>query len=249
MFKALKELIKRMRKKSRVSYLSGAAMGSGEYHDTELPQQISFNQPTQWTTFDNATNAVTTGSVAVGTYKTEAKKDERIEVKPVEVVKEIVTETPSMMLDGLDKQIKIVKKRIRILMEQDIKPRDEEEALGYLKARTYYKKRQKLFPWSITTNEKINELCKKYKLRKVGFNAYYKTVPTEALDELEKYVSACKKVRSGAPDISLIIDDGGKETRRDPIMLASAPFGRWFYVIGAWDKEIEVVGELIYNAK
>lgn len=249
MFKKLKELIKSMRKKSRVSYLSGAAMGSGEYHETELPQQIHFSQPTGWTTFDNATNAVSTGSVAVASYKTEAKKDERIEVKPVEVVKEIVTETPSMMLDGLDKQIKIVKKRIRILMEQDIKPRDEEEALGYLKARTYYKKRHKAFPWSITTNAKVSELCSKYKLRKVGLNGYYKTVPTEALDELEKYLSACKKVRSGVPEISLIIDDGGKETRRDPIMLATAPFGRWFYILGAWDKEIEIVGDLIYNAK
>ena len=47
----------------------------------------------------------------------------------------------------------------------------------------------------------------------------------------------------------LIIDDGGKETRKDPILLAKSPFGNWFYVLGAWDKEVQYIDDLIYYNK
>jgi hypothetical protein len=71
----------------------------------------------------------------------------------------------------------------------------------------------------------------------------------EAIDEIEKFIAACKKVTDAESEFRLIIDDGGTETKKDPIMYASSPFGKWFYVIGAWDKEIMYVDDIIYHGK
>jgi hypothetical protein len=154
------------------------------------------------------------------------------------------------MLGDLDTQIKIMKKRIRILEDQNVDLKDEEEALGYLMARKKYVKLQKAFKWEVTNQELIDNLCKKYKVKMVNFNSYVKVVPNEALDELEMFLEGCRAVsKKLTPTLKLIVDDGGKETRRDPILLASSPFGRWWYVLGAWDKEVEIVESLIYRGE
>ena len=84
----------------------------------------------------------------------------------------------------------------------------------------------------------------------------------EAIDELEKFMKEYEKVSPGTkPVLKLIIDDipekapDGKvkgdsiERKKDPILLASSPFGRFFYILGAWDKEVEIVDDLIYHGK
>jgi len=40
-----------------------------------------------------------------------------------------------------------------------------------------------------------------------------------------------------------------RERKKDPILLASSPFGKWFYILGAWDKEVEIVDDLVYHNK
>lgn len=248
----IKDLIKKLRKGSKQLYRSGWQVWTGEERDVAISEPESNPTPMGWqeayTTAD-ATSTITGGSFKVA-HSEEKRKDERIEKKPVEVVKEIVSEEPKMCLENIDKQIRIVARRIQILKDEcKITPRDEIEALSYLKARKKYDKVKKLFRWQIATKEGIDALCKKYKVRMVNFSGYYKNVPTEALDELEKYISAYKKVSDAEPSFQLIIDDGGKETRKDPILLATSPFGRWFYICGAWDKEIEIVDDLIYKRK
>jgi len=87
----------------------------------------------------------------------------------------------------------------------------------------------------------------------VSFRQYYSTIPKEAIDELEKFVHAYSKVSKLKPVLKLIIDDTPKSPERgkkkDPILLAGSPFGKWFYILGAWDKEVEIVDDLVYNNK
>ncbi len=181
------------------------------------------------------------------------KTDTRIAKKPIEIWKNIIAETPRIDLVDLDHKIDVVQKRMELLQNyMGINPTDEIKALGYLKARTKYKKHGHLFKWATTTKTLISQLCATYKVRVVGFNSYYKTVPNEALDELKNFMIAFKKVSGGVavnPAITLVIDVGGDETKKDPILLAESPFGNWTYVLGAWDKEIEIVDDLIYNNK
>lgn len=185
-----------------------------------------------------------------GTSTKNKKEDTRITKKPVEVFKEILSEEPKINLANLDQQIALVKRRMNFLIDElGMGASDEKEALKFLEARKEYIKNKILFNWSVTSFSKIEELCKKYKVRVADFQSYYKCVPMEAIDELEKFIDAYKKVRKDEPMLKLIIDDGGKETKKDPILLASSPFGKWFFVLGAWDKEVEIVDDLIYNGK
>ena len=183
------------------------------------------------------------------TQAAEKKEDTRIVKKPVEVYKEIVSETPDMNLVGLDSKIKLVEKRIRVMKEVGGNLGDENEALGFLRARKQYLKHKGSFSWAVTNLSMIDALIKKYKLSYVDFSSYSRNVPGEAIDELEKFGAVYNAVRDDQPVLKLIIDSGGKEQKKDPILLASSPFGKWFYILGAWDKEVEIVDDLVYNGK
>ena len=164
--------------------------------------------------------------------------------------KEIIAEKPKIDLRGIAKQIQVVKKRRDFMQDDmDVQTPDEDEALEYLKARKLYHRVGDKFSWEVTTDTKISELTRKYKLKVVDFASYCKNVPNEAVEELEKFMKAYNKVSKRKPYLRLIIDDGGKETKKDPILLAKSPFGRWYYILGAWDKEVQYVDALIYHGK
>ena len=179
--------------------------------------------------------------------------DVRIEKKPVDVVNEIVAPKPVINTDKIKEQIRIVELRLKVLKQYHGNTSDEIEALKYLRARQYFKKRESMFPWAITTDALIEALVKKYKLQNVSFSSYSKSVPHEATDELEKFAKAWDKVvdddENHKPTVRLITDYQGPEHKKDPILLASSPFGKWWYILGAWDKEVEIVDEIIYRGK
>ena len=173
--------------------------------------------------------------------------DTRIEKKPIEVVDEIVAEIPRIDLTNLSEQLRMVKKRKRYLQNIGMPTNDEDMAILYLQARKKFRKYDEKLTWTVTTNKQIKKLCEKYKLVKVSLRGYVRCIPTEALEELEKFLDVYEKITDAEPNIELIIDDGGEETRKDPIMLVESPVGAWWYIIGAWDKEVEYMDELVYN--
>lgn len=183
-----------------------------------------------------------------------SKKSERINKKPVEVFKEIISEIPQFNVANLDEQIKLVKYRMKVLKDHlngGIELSDEREALGFLEARKKYGKYKHLFQWGVATFSGVKNLCEKYEVSFVDMGSYYKTMPMEAIDQLEKYSAVYEKVRNDHPVLKLIIEAGPEkpEVKKDPILLASSPFGRWWYILGAWDKEVEIVDDLIYHGK
>jgi len=230
--KALKKFIKGLRKKSVRTFVSGSSL----------------------ITYTDSSSGWSSGNIElVSMNPSQAKKeDTRIEKKPVEVFKEIIGELPKINLAGLDSQIKLVKKRISMLKELGMGYMgDESVALSYLEARKKFDKNKALFPWAVTNDTLIQQLCSKYKVKLVDFTLYYRNVPMEAIDELEKFMKAWEIINGDEvkPTFKLIIDEGGKETKKDPILLAPSPFGKWWYILGAWDKEVEIVDDLIYHGK
>jgi hypothetical protein len=239
----LKNLLKKLRKDKKYGYQS-------------MQMDAVISEPTaqavNYVTWHSGTNEATpapNGILVDSVNGNFMPKDERIEKKPVELVTEIVHETPSFDCKDIDRQIKIVKRRLSTLLRQKAGATDEKEALMYLEARRKFSKVHKLFMWPVTNEVKINELCKKYKVQKVGFAGYARNIPMEAIDEIEKFEKALSKVTDREPELSLVIDSGGKEQKKDPILLARSPFGRWYYVLGAWDKEVEIVDKIIYDGK
>jgi len=239
----IRNLIRKLRKKAKPLFRSGWGLADNSSNNL----RINVGSTEQWGTFQD-NSIVISGETTVGGGGT-AVADKRVLKKPVEVVKELVSETPKMDLVDIGRQIKTVQRRIKILQEQDINPVDELEALTYLKARKSFKRYGKMFNWAVTNQELVDKLCKDYKVQLVSFNTFYKTVPNEALDELEKFNDAWEYVSEEKPDLKLITDQGGPEDVKDPILLAKSPFGRWYYILGAWDKEVEIVDDLIYKGK
>lgn len=205
------------------------------------------NTPTPLSTYTMMTNV---GVIATPQdfQAMESKPPEKIEKKPVEVVNELLITTPVIDLLDIKKKIKVVELRIKTMKKAGGNISNEVEALGYLKARAKYTKYGKLFSWNATTSEKIDELLKKYKLFLGTFGDYSRNVPQEGVDEIERFCKAWNEVvDSDSPCFQLIVDEGGKEMKKDPILLAPSPFGKWYYILGAWDKEVEYVDELIYK--
>jgi hypothetical protein len=213
---------------------------------------VAVNIPTDNSTIISNTDWITTpNSNTPGQFDIKPNVDTRIEKKPVEIFNEIVSEKPIMNLTNLDKQIRLVKNRKRVLEEHigESDSRHEDEALSYLRARKKFIKCSGLFKWPTTNQEKVNDLCKKYKVMSVAIGGYYRNLPMEAIDEMEKYTKAHYKITRNKPVFTLIVDQGGKEQKKDPILLVCSPFGRWYYILGAWDKEVEIVDDLIYKGK
>ena len=182
------------------------------------------------------------------------KVDERKNLKPVEVWQSLKIQEPVIDLSDLDKKIKVIKERIKVLSDytSETNLQEEHEVLGYLEARKKYIKYKELFAYPTTNDELIQNLCKEYKLKLVGVTQYSGTMPQEAIDELIKFKKSCLKIRSDKPIVRLIVPDNDpkiEKRKRDPILLVSSPFGRWDYILGAWDKEVLIVDDLIYGGK
>ena len=182
---------------------------------------------------------------------TSKEKDKRILKKPVEIYEQIISETPKINLNNLDGQIKLVKERMKVLEQhtRNVDLKHEKIAISYLKARKKYLKYKDEFKWAITNQDMIDKLCKKYKVKKVSFGDYYRNIPKEGVDEIKKFGEALQNVSNNDPLFELIIDEGGKEEKKDPILLATSPFGNWYYILGAWDKEVAIVDKLIYGGE
>ncbi len=200
--------------------------------------------PQQQITISDNINWVSGGSSS-------KEKDKRIVKKPVEIYEQIISEEPKINLNNLDGQIKLVKERMKVLQQhtRNVDLKHEKIAIGFLKARKKYLKYKDEFKWAITNKDMIDKLCKKYKVKKVSFGNYYRNIPKEGVDEIKKFGEALQNVSNNDPLFELIIDDGGKEEKKDPILLATSPFGNWYYLLGAWDKEILIIDDLIYKGK
>lgn len=185
-----------------------------------------------------------TDSVAINEGKAVAKKDLRKVVKPKDVVNQLYDKERLIDLRDLDSKIKAVKKR-KDFIRDDLGLCDysqEDQAIKWLEARKGFEKNKSLFYWKMTTRTAIDKLLEKYKLRRVGLSGYVRNVPTEALEEVDAYLKAVGKVQKIKPTFELVIDDD--EYKKDPILLSKSPFGNYYYVLGAWDKEVEIVDEL-----
>lgn len=204
-----------------------------------------------WNEGPQRTISINTSSSWEYTGDSSKKKDKRVTKKPVEIYEQIISKKPVINLNNLDGQIKLVKERMKVLTQhtRGVDLKHEKIAINYLKARKKYLKYKDEFKWAITNQDMIDKLCKKYKVKKVSFNAYYRNIPKEGVDEIKKFGEAFQNVSNNDPVFELIIDDNGKETRKDPILLALSPFGNWYYILGAWDKEVEIVDDLIYKRK
>lgn len=178
---SIKKLLGNLRKKSKYLYRSG----------WNSPNNMMATSAVAYTDLSSTREAWVDTSV-----NSKKIEDTRIEKKPIEVFRELISETPKVDMANIDAHIKLVKKRLDFMKDHMgiMTPADELEALGFLEARKKYIKHQGSFNWQVTNKEKVDELCKKYKVMLVNFASYYRNVPMEALDELEAFIKAYGRI-------------------------------------------------------
>jgi hypothetical protein len=114
--------------------------------------------------------------------------DERPEVKPVDVIHEIESEQEEdFSLDDLDEKLEILEERALLYSETLGRgvPEDLFHAIEVLKARKKYPKVAQHIPWKTTTQEKIDALCKTYKLRHGPISLFLPEFPDDVLEEIK----------------------------------------------------------------
>lgn len=187
-----------------------------------------------------ATNFVITGD--------NVTKDERLEKEPIEILHELECNIRKLSTSELNKKIELIKERIDLLEDMNYNTDSTKRVLDMLRAYKKYPSYAKLFCWKTTTDLKIQELLKRYKLKHDTIERYVDALPERAITEILQFKEALKKVSRKNPEFSLIAPESYfKKKSKDPILLAQSPFGNYYYILCAWDNEISIVDELLEN--
>ena len=149
-------------------------------------------------------------------------------------------------------QVKTIKSKINVLKN----PRDYDRGmlelnsmLIRLKNRKKYAEFESFFStYPYTTTKKINEVLKANSHLKMGdVEGFVPDLPSDAIEAMESYIANCQKLCGAKPYFYMIANKADfqrSQERRDPILLAQSPFGHFWQVLGAWDKEMVLLNEL-----
>lgn len=176
-------------------------------------------------------------------------KDERVDKKPVEVLAELETVPTPFNIDeeDLDAKISLFKNKSSLTSQRYTKAQID----GFTKRlenRKKYRENVKFFgQFKNTTDEKIDALLSKYKLEMNESELFIPTFPKEAIDVMTEYTKVCKRELKETPVFYVIAEEKDFKKKRkklDPILLVQSPFGFYWQILGAWDKEMLLLSEL-----
>lgn len=175
------------------------------------------------------------------------KKDEREKVKPVDVVAQLEVAPTPVTVEGLEEKIEMFRKKKKFT-NQYYTAAQIDGMLKRLENRKKYAEHHEFFSlFKDTTDDKIHELLDKYKLVMKTHDLFVPTFPSEAIDVMERYENETKKICGESPVFYVIAEESDfKEKRKklDPILLVQSPFGFYWQILGAWDKEMLLLNEL-----
>lgn len=167
--------------------------------------------------------------------------------KPKDVADELETIPMPWTLDDLDGKISLLQDKT-LLSNQRFVTEQLEAIIKRLQNRKKYNEHRTFFEsFPNTTDEKIDNLLKKYKLVIKHSELFVPTFPKEAIDIMKKYSEVTRLVSDEKPVFYVIAeydDFSTKNKKLDPILLAQSPFGFYWQILGAWDKEMLLLHEL-----
>jgi hypothetical protein len=174
-------------------------------------------------------------------------KPQKIAVKPIDVVNELETIPTPWTLSNLQDKIEILEYK-RDLITQKYSRREVEGMLERLENRKNWDKFKKFFDgYQNTTDEKIDVLLDKYDLVMKTSDLFVPEFPDVAIQTMKKYTDNMMKLCKKKPVFYVIAEpDKFRKAyeKRDPILLVQSPFGFYWQILGAWDKEMMLLSEL-----
>jgi hypothetical protein len=175
------------------------------------------------------------------------KKPKKIAVKPIDVVNELETIPTPWTLSNLQDKIEILEYK-RDLITQKYSKREVEAMIERLENRKKWDKFRKFFDgYQNTTDEKIDDLLDKYDLVMKTSDLFVPEFPDDAIQTMKSYTDNMMKLCKKKPVFYVIAEpDKFRKAyeKRDPILLVQSPFGFYWQILGAWDKEMMLLSEL-----
>lgn len=189
------------------------------------------------------------GFIAGGvSLNSKSEEPQTIKVKPKDVLHELeVIPTPFSLL-LLDQKITILKDK-EALINQHYSKREVTALIERLENRKKYPEHKEFFDrFNNTTDEKIEVLLDKYpNLLMKSADIFIPEFPDDAIAVMKEYTEKVKTICSKAPVFYVIAEQSlfkKSYEKRDPILLVQSPFGFYWQILGAWDKEMLLLSEL-----
>lgn len=162
--------------------------------------------------------------------------------KPIEVWKELEEVPNLLILENLDDKIAVLKLKKDLIKKNDYCKREMIDMVTRLENRKKYEEHKGYFEqYSNTTTEKVAALVEKYNLVLESADLFIPKFPDEAIAIMADYVDGVKAVCGKTPIFYVIAEKSmfkEEYKRNDPILLVQSPFGAYWQVLGAWDKEM-----------
>lgn len=183
------------------------------------------------------------------------KMDIRLTPKGVYELKLLHDESFKLNTDPayVDKQISDFKDKLGLIKAEEYDMRNGVEEIASIILRMENRKKYpevstffEEYPY--TTTAKINTVLKSNDYLKLGQVAQFVAeLPTEAIETMKKYEEETVKLCAKKPVFYIVANkEDFKKTdkKRDPILLAQSPFGHFWQILGAWDKEMMLLENL-----
>jgi hypothetical protein len=177
-----------------------------------------------------------------------ATQDTRLEFNRDTIMAEL--KTPPIKIEKGKILIKImeIKKIIASLEKKKMDVSVYQEALSQLNNRKFLtlETETHLVNYPTTIRAKIEELSTKYKLVFKNLQGITRDLPLGAVKAIETFCQPLEKAKITftKENFFLIAPEDWWRKKRDPILLCKSPLGNYYYILYAWDKEVDIVGEL-----
>ncbi len=187
------------------------------------------------------------GNTIGGSSLTIDEKPKKIAIKPIDVLDQLETIPTPWNLTNLDEKIEILEHK-RDLIVQKYSRREVVGMIERLQNRKLWDKFSKYFNgFQNTTDEKIDDLLEKYDLVMKTSDLFVPEFPDDAIKIMKSYTTQMEKLCDKKPVFYVIAEpDKFRKAyeKRDPILLVQSPFGFYWQILGAWDKEMMLLSEL-----
>ena len=174
-------------------------------------------------------------------------KSAKIKIKPIDVLQELETTPTPFSLALLDQKIEMLKQK-EPLITQHYAKRETMAILERLEIRKKYSVNSVFFnAFQNTTMEAIDKLLSKYALVMKPSDIFVPEFPDEAIKVMTAYTAKVMKLSGKKPVYYVIAEENDFKKayeKRDPILLVQSPFGFFYQILGAWDKEMLILSEL-----
>lgn len=175
------------------------------------------------------------------------EKTTKIRVKPVDVFNELERTPKGIDLELLDEKIAILKDKIKFIKQYYTK-REVDAMIERLEFRKKYDEYKDFFNQFDNTDElKIKKFTHTHDLVMETADIFIPDFPNDAIEIMKSYDEKVVELTGKKPVFYVIAE---KELfdysydKRDPILLVQSPFGFYYQILGAWDKELMYLSEL-----